>query len=64
MEAIVNSQFPEAATMEGGMSEAIAKYSSMIDPQIWTAVLFALLGFFLVSGIEIAGKLIHSSKQS
>ena len=64
MEAIVNSQFPEAATMEGGMSEAIAKYSSMIDPQIWTAVLFALLGFFLVSGIEIAGKLIHPSKQS
>lgn len=35
---------------------AVTAHSSMIEPQIGSAVLFALIGFFLVTGIEIAGK--------
>lgn len=42
--------------------EAVANHSSMIDPQIWSAVLFALIGFFLVTGIEAVGKYISRKK--
>ena len=59
MEAIVCSQFPEVAAM-GEAVAAIAEYSSMIDPHIWGAVLFALIGFSLVTGIELAGKKISA----
>ena len=38
---------------------AVAAHASQIDPQIFSAVIFALLGFFLVTGIEIAGKKIN-----
>ena len=51
-EAIVSSQFPEAAAL----AEA-ADYAAMIDPQIFSAILFAIIGFSLVTGIEIAGKM-------
>ncbi len=59
MEAIICSQFPEAAAMsEAGLDLApvIAQYEGMVDMQTGNAVLFALLGFFLVTGIELAGK--------
>lgn len=42
--------------------EAVANHSSLIDPQIWSAVLFALIGFFLVTGIEAVGKYISRKK--
>ena len=42
--------------------EAVANHSSMIDPQIWSAILFALIGFFLVTGIEAVGKYISRKK--
>ena len=42
--------------------EAVANHSSMIDPQIWSAVLFALIGFFLVTGIEAVGNYISRKK--
>lgn len=38
---------------------AVAAHASMIDPKIFSAVIFALIGFFLVTGIEMAGKMIN-----
>ena len=43
-------------------AEAVDKHSSMIDPQIGSAIIFALIGLFLVIGIEIAGKHIAHNK--
>lgn len=70
-EAIVCSQFPEVAAMESALAEsanptitqeafdaAVSAHTQMIDPHIGSAILFALIGFTLVTGIEIAGKLI------
>lgn len=37
---------------------AVAANASLIDPQIASAVIFALIGFSLVTGIEAAGKLL------
>ena len=51
-EAIVQSQFPEAAELA-----QTADYAAMIDPQIFSAILFAIIGFSLVTGVEIAGKM-------
>ena len=42
----------------------IAKYVDHIDPMYGSAILFALIGFFLVTGIEIAGKVINKRKGS
>ena len=42
----------------------IAKYVDHIDPMYGSAILFALIGFFLVTGIEIAGKVISKRKGS
>ena len=61
MEAIVISQFPEiadmaAATQQAIPAEVLSDYIPQVDMQIGSAVLFALIGFFLVAGIEILGK--------
>lgn len=61
MEAIVISQLPEiadmaAATQQAIPAEVLADYIPQVDMQIGSAVLFALIGFFLVTGIEILGK--------
>ncbi len=59
MEAIVCSQFPAVAEMaETGIDLApvIARHTDMVDMHIGGAILFALIGFFLVTGIEFAGK--------
>lgn len=54
-----------AAAMESGiggeaaqktLDAAVAMHESMIDPQILSAVVFALVGFCLVTGIEMAGR--------
>ncbi len=62
MEAIVCSQFPTVAEMaESGivdMAPVVAQYSGMVNMQIGGAIAFALIGFFLVTGIEAAGKMI------
>ena len=42
----------------------IQKYVNHIDPMFGHAITFALIGFFLVTGIEIAGKLISKRKAS
>ena len=61
-EAIVRSQFPEVADL--AETAEIARYQSPIDPQIWSAVIFAIVGFCLVSGIEIIGKFIAKKNQA
>ena len=44
------------------LAKAVDKYASMIDPQIGSAILFALIGFSLVIGIELAGKYIARNR--
>ena len=51
---------PEAA--QSIFDETISRYVDHIDPMIGPAVIFALVGFFLVTVIEIAGKLIARRK--
>lgn len=57
-EAIVRSQFPVAEDL--GL-DALVQYAGMTDPHISGAICFALLGFLLVTGIELAGK--HLAKK-
>jgi len=61
-EAIVCSQFPEAAAMAENLGttlpdEIIAQFWSQADPQTGSAIIFALIGFCLVTGIETAGRM-------
>lgn len=44
------------------LDTAVQAHASMIDPKIGLAILFALIGFTLVTSIEIAGKLLASKK--
>lgn len=66
-EAIVFSQNPELALMaenlEGGLpAELVSQYMAGADLHIAGAVVFALIGFSLVTGVEIVGKML--SKKS
>ncbi len=60
MDAIVRSQFPFVAEMDGtglsGVNTLVTEYTSLVDYQIGSAIGFAFLGFIIVTGIEIAGK--------
>ncbi len=61
MEAIACSQFPALAEMaENGVDIApmVAQHLDKIDMMAGSAIIFALIGFFLVTGIELAGKII------
>jgi putative membrane protein len=61
MEAIVCSQFPDMAA--GELNESIIQEMlPSIDMHIGGAVLFAIIGFCLVSGIEVMGKMISQKK--
>lgn len=59
MEAIVLSQFPEAEMLDEAALNAMLP---SVDMHIGGAILFALVGFCLVSGVEMAGKMISSKK--
>lgn len=62
-EAIVLSQFPElAASGESLPAEIISQYMASADLHIGGAVLFALIGFCLVTGIEMASKVASRKK--
>jgi putative membrane protein len=64
-EAIVRSQFPELAAMEDALpAEIISQHISRADMHIGGAVIFAIIGFSLVTAIEIAGKLIAKKNQA
>lgn len=54
-EAIVGSQFPEVTFMSEG---DVLSYYAMAEQHVAAAVIFALAGFCLVSGIEIVGKIV------
>ena len=68
-EAIVTSQFPELAAMaetlpDGIPAEIVNQYMGSADLHIIGAVIFALIGFSLVTGIEIAGKAIGGKEKA
>ena len=68
-EAIVTSQFPELAAMAETLpdripAEIVNQYMGSADLHIIGAVIFALIGFSLVTGIEIAGKAIGGKKKA
>ena len=74
-EAIVCAQFPEVAALgdaaeHGGLAAqeafdaAVAANASMIDMQIGSAVIFALVGFVLVTGIELAEKFLSKKNRA
>ena len=67
--AIVTSQFPElvpiAESMHGDLpSEIVNQYMASADLHIGGAVLFAIVGFSLVTGIEVAGKILSKEKKA
>lgn len=76
MEAIVCSQFPEVAllaetaeasgteTALAALDAAVTTYAPTVDLHIPGAVIFAIIGFGLVTGIEIAGKMITENNQA
>ena len=68
MAAIVCSQFPEVEDIGRSYSpelfeELVGQYAASADMHIGAAILFARLGFVLVTGIEIAGKRISQQNQ-
>ena len=67
MDALVISQFPEAAAVAeipgNPLSQEIySTFYDKVDMQIGTAILFAVIGFSLVTGIEVVGKMISRKK--
>ena len=64
-EAIVLSQFPELASLGDTIpAEIISQYMASADMHIGGAILFAVIGFSLVTGIEMAGKLVSRKKSA
>lgn len=62
-EAIVLSQFPELASLGDTIpAEIFSQYMASADMHIGGAILFAVIGFSLVTGIEMAGKLVSRKK--
>ena len=67
MEAIMLAQFPQAPEVLNNLSVEILRneYYRMlgqVDYQIGSAILFALAGFSLVTGVEVAAKLMKRNK--
>ncbi len=64
MEAVVLSQFPEAEVIGQEGANMVDIFAAQVNMHIGGAVLFALIGFSLVIGIEIASKAVAKSKKS
>ncbi len=62
MEAVILSQFPEAQAIAEEGSDIAAMFAGQVNMHIGGAVLFALIGFSLVIGIEIASKAVAKTK--
>lgn len=60
MDSVILSQFPEAGSTL--TPEVIESYSEMVDMHIGGAILFAVIGFALVTGIEMVGKSLNRHK--
>lgn len=62
---VVLSQFPELAASGENIPETVVnQYFGMVDMHIGGAVAFALIGFILVVGIEVASKIISSRREN
>lgn len=44
------------------LDAAVASHASLIEPQVFSAVVFALIGFCLVTGVEMAGKMMKKAE--
>lgn len=69
LEAIVCSQFPEVAAMAERLDMplpegVVNEFAGSIDPHIGGAIIFAIIGFSLVTGIEITGKALSAKKKA
>lgn len=53
-----------AANAQAAFDSAVAQYADRIDPQIGLAIAFALIGFSLVTAIELAGKKFGAPKEA
>ena len=67
MDAIMLAQFPQIPEMLQHISVEVVRIEYMkligqVDYQIGSAILFAIIGFSLVTGIEVAAKVIKRSK--
>lgn len=67
MDALVVSQFPEAAAVaeisdNPFAQEIFSTFYDKVDMQVGSAILFALIGFSIVTGVEIVGKMIARKK--
>ncbi len=59
MQTVILSQYPQLRPADGMLSpEIIAEYSGLVDYHVAGAVIFALVGFLLVVGIEVASSMI------
>ena len=67
MDTLVVSQFPEAAAVaeisdNPFAQEIFSTFYDKVDMQVGSAILFALIGFSIVTGVEIVGKMIARKK--
>ena len=65
-EAIIKAQYPDIAqkfTEASLPSGIIDQYAGSIDLQVASAVIFAMIGFLLVIGIEYGSKVIAARKK-
>lgn len=63
MGAIAQSQFPELMDLpENLLTEALPGYMDQISMNYVSAAIFAVVGFSLITGIEIAGKVIAKKR--
>ena len=49
---------------QNALDAVVAEYAPMIDPQIFSAVIFALIGFSLVTSVEIIGGMVSRGKKA
>ena len=64
MEAIAKSQFPELADLPSEvMIETLPGFMNQIEMHYTGAIIFAIIGFVLITGIEMAGKIIAKKRE-
>lgn len=65
MEAIAISQFPELQALpEGVITSTLPGFIDNVEMHYLSAAIFAIIGFSLITGIEIAGKVIAKKREN
>ena len=64
VETAMESAGADVAAAQQALDAAVAASAPLIDMQIGSAVIFALIGFSLVTGIEVAGKILSRKHQA